>query len=263
MSLQLTFLPQHTSCPTNFQAGWGCSGLKTLNRGLASAHPLGVQNARRYGMQEVAPPFSFHRLLSEKPPWSAPSCFSTMGTSNIIDRGRQAHRKWGGSQGLETWGSAQDKSFLPFPEGILSRSWPGCLGRTGAVCCMRSLCPTTPSRTRVSPSPESYPPLQCRPLSQPRAQPRSKQSLCRLKITPSPNTSILDPRPTPNSSPCLTTPPHPAGSHSPAHFLTSPRFSQSEPAAPVLSRRPHQTVPGQDCCFPSRYSHQDPQPLRY
>lgn len=48
-------------------------------------------------------------------------------------------------------------SFLPFPEETLSRSWPGCLGRTGAVCCMPSLCPTTPSRTRVSPSPESDP----------------------------------------------------------------------------------------------------------
>lgn len=72
-----------------------------------------------------------------------------------------------GSQGLETGGSAQDKSFLPFPEGTLSRSWPGCLGRTGAVCCMRSLCPTTPSRTRVSPSPESYPHCNADPYPSP------------------------------------------------------------------------------------------------
>lgn len=100
-------------------------------------------------------------------------------------------------------GAGTNKSFLPFPEGTLSRSWPGCLGRTGAVCCMPSLCPTTPSRTRVSPSPESYPHHNIDPCPSPEPN-WGRTGTLQPDASPCPNTAVLDPGPVPPSSPPLT-----------------------------------------------------------
>lgn len=156
-------------------------------------------------------------------------------------------------------GAGTNKSFLPFPEGTLSRSWPGCLGRTGAVCCMPSLCPTTPSRTRVSPSPESYPHHNIDPCPSP--EPNWGQTgTLQPDASPCPNTAVLDPGPVPPSSPHSDSAPSmpTAQPLTGPISLSTPRFPQSESTAPLLPHWPHQTVPGQDCHFPSRYLHQDP-----
>ena len=99
-------------------------------------------------------------------PLQAPSCSPPAGTADHRSPSQAGRWRRRGSPEPGT-----NTSFLPFPEGTLSRSWPGCLGRTGAVCCMPSLCPTTPSRTRVSPGPESCPHRNADPPPQPSPEP--------------------------------------------------------------------------------------------
>lgn len=102
----------------------GCPGLKTPKWVFSSAHPP----AHRYGMQDVGPPSSSHRLLSEKPPWSAPSCSSTMGTSNIIDPARQADRRWGAARGWRLGVQLRTNPSSPSLKGLCPEAGRGVWG---------------------------------------------------------------------------------------------------------------------------------------
>lgn len=121
------FSPQHISCPTNFQAEQTAPILRiqsgTLPQHILLGYRMPTGMERRMWAHLPAP-----RDSSEKPLWPAPSCSSTMGTSNIIDPDRQADRRWGAARGWRLGAQLRTNPSSPSLKGLCPEAGRGVWG---------------------------------------------------------------------------------------------------------------------------------------